>query len=70
MGTPKRTETTLKQCGGLTYSYNDTNDFYRFSVPRTCLSGLANRIKVTKSVMDIGSVTPSEAGPTPYVGRG
>ena len=62
--------TTLKQCGGLAYSYNNTSGFYRFSVPRTCLTGLANRIKVTRSVMDLGSPSPSEAGPTAYVARG
>ncbi len=62
--------TTLKACGGLAFSYNDTADFYRFSIPRTCLTGLANRIKVTKSEMELNTPSINEAGPTPYVARG
>jgi hypothetical protein len=60
----------LKACDGLTGGYNATGGFWRFSVPRSCLTALANTIKVTKSVMNIGSASPSEAGPTPYVARG
>ena len=60
----------LVPCDGLRVNYQDTGEFYRFTVPRTCLTALANKIKVTKSVMDVGSPSVSEAGPTVYVLRG
>lgn len=61
---------TLVKCPGAKLSYVGTGGFWRGVMPRSCLSGLANRIKVTRSSLVDWSPTPGEAGPTRYVARG
>lgn len=60
----------LKSCAGFKLTYNESKGFWRGVVPRSCLKGLANSIKVTTSWIDDRSPTPGEAGPTKYVARG
>jgi hypothetical protein len=59
----------LKACKGDTVKYSGTGGFWRFEVPRSCLTGLANKIKVTSELAS-GSPTPGAAGPTRWLTRG
>ncbi len=60
----------LVECEGASLAYVEADGYWRGKVPRSCLGGLANRIKVTTSSLDDYSPTPGEAGPTRYVARG
>jgi len=62
--------TTLVECDGLKLVYQETGGYWNGVMPRSCLSRLANRIKVTTSWIDDYSPTVNEAGPTRYVARG
>lgn len=48
--------------------YNADNEFWKFVVPRSCLTKLTNKIKVTGSL--VYGPTPGEAGPTRLIPRG
>lgn len=61
---------SLVNCGGFTLRYNSTGGFWRFEVPRSCLSRLANRIKVVTAELNSGSPNPGQAGPTRWLSRG
>jgi hypothetical protein len=60
----------LVDCGGLAVSYDADGGFWLAKVPRGCLDGLADKIKVTSAGIDDYSPAPGEAGPTAYVDRG
>jgi hypothetical protein len=60
----------LVSCSGLRLGYDEDRGQWRAIVPRTCLTGLANRIKSTSSYVDDYSPAPGEAGPTPWIARG
>jgi hypothetical protein len=55
-------------CADYKLTYNATNDFWRFYVPRSCLGRLGNKIRVSGE-MTFGA-TPGLAGPTPWLARG
>jgi hypothetical protein len=61
----------LVECPRLKLTYNADKGFWKAVVPRGCLRGLANRIKVPFSFVDDRSPNDdNEAGPTRYVARG
>lgn len=60
---------SLRACVGDAVSYIGTGNYWRLAVPRSCLNGLANRIKVVESELAPGP-TPGFAGPTPWIARG
>jgi len=55
-------------CSDFKLGYNATGDFWRFYIPRTCLSRLTNKIKVSGE-LTYGPI-PGEAGPTRWLARG
>ena len=55
-------------CGGDRLAYNTTGGFWRFSVPRTCLGRLTDKIKVSAELTF--SAMPGAAGPTGWIRRG
>lgn len=60
----------LIDCSGYTMAYNVDKGFWKAVVPRSCLSDLADQVRVTESWLDDYSAFPGEAGPTKYVARG
>jgi len=56
------------RCSSDRLAYNATGGFWRFTVPRTCLGKLTNKIKVSGE-LTFGPM-PGEAGPTSWVRRG
>ena len=60
----------LVTCGGFTLTYDKTGGFWRFEVPRSCLTGLADRIKVSAVHSSFVTATVNEAGPTRWLSRG
>ena len=60
----------LVECGGLSVDYDADGGFWLAKVPRGCLDGLADKIKVTAAGIDDYTPAPGEAGPTAYVDRG
>lgn len=59
---------TLVKCG-FTLKYNTAGGFWRFEIPRTCLTKLGNQIKVVKGEV-VATASPGEAGPTGWLSRG
>jgi len=57
------------QCDDLRLMYKPSGGFWRAVVPRECLDGLANRVKVVRSRVYTGTAV-GKAGPTRYVARG
>jgi hypothetical protein len=57
-------------CPGFRLAYNATGKFWRFDVPRTCLKGLANGIKVDGWLVTWTNPSPGLAGPTRRLARG
>ena len=55
-------------CGGDRLAYNTTGGFWRFSVPRTCLGRLTDKIKVSAELTF--SAMPGAAAPTGWIRRG
>jgi hypothetical protein len=51
-------------------AYNATGKFWRFEVPRTCLDGLANGIRVDGWLVTWTNAKPGLAGPTRRLTRG
>jgi hypothetical protein len=63
--------TNLVACGGYRLKYNATGAFWRFEIPRSCLTKLGNSIKVTAGeLVTTTSAIPGEAGPTGWLSRG
>ena len=60
--------TKLVSCGSGRLAYNATGGFWRFTVPRSCLGKLTDKIKVSGELTF--SAMPGEAGPTTWVRRG
>jgi hypothetical protein len=57
-------------CSGDKLTYNSTGGFWRFQVPRSCLSKLADRIKVVDAELVSASPMGGMAGPTAWLSRG
>lgn len=57
-------------CPNLSIGYNDTAGFWRFAVPRSCLDGLAGKIKGKGIYHAEGAPGASETSWTPWVRRG
>ena len=57
-------------CPDFTLAYDATGKFWRFAVPRTCLEGLANGIKVDGWLVTWANASPGLAGPTRRLSRG
>jgi hypothetical protein len=57
-------------CPDFKLAYNATGKFWRFEVPRTCLEGLANGIKVDGWLVTWANAVPGLAGPTRRLSRG
>jgi hypothetical protein len=57
-------------CKGFKLAYDATGKFWRFEVPRSCLKGLANGIKVLGELRTWANATPGQAGPTRRLSRG
>ena len=68
--TSLETDSALVSCDGFTLTYDGTANFWRFQVPRSCLTELANRIKVSGELVTTTSAIGGEAGPTPWLSRG
>jgi hypothetical protein len=60
---------TRIRCADHTYAWNANGEFWRVSVPRSCLDSLTNRLKAYSE--HVGpSPTPGAAGWTSWVARG
>ena len=57
-------------CPKLRFSYSEADKSHRAFVPRTCIPKAGNRVKVSSSGDNYGSVTGGEAGPTRSLRRG
>ena len=57
-------------CPKLRFSYSAADKSYRAHVPRTCIPKAGNRVRVSSSGDNYGSVTGGEAGPTRSLRRG
>ena len=57
-------------CPNLDIGYNSDGGFWRFSVPRSCLAGLANKIKARGLWADDGAPGYSQTAWTPGIRRG
>lgn len=60
--------TKLVPCSDYTLRYNVAGKFWRFSIPRTCLPRLPDKIKVSGEMTQ--SAVPGAAGPTTLLARG
>lgn len=60
----------LVSCPGLEIGWNGTKKFWRFLVPRSCLKGLADKVKVSAELVANTTAQPGEAGPTTWLRRG
>ena len=60
---------TEVSCHNYAYAWEATGDFWRVSVPRSCVGKLTNRVKAYSE--HVGpSATPGEAGWSPWIARG
>jgi len=57
-------------CENLAIGYNTDGGFWRFAVPRSCLAGLAGKIKARGLWADAGAPGYSQTAWTPWVRRG
>lgn len=57
-------------CPDFTLAYDATGKFWRFQVPRSCLEGLGNGIRVLGELVTWANAVPGEAGPTSRLARG
>ena len=57
-------------CPKLRFGYSEADKSYRAHVPRSCIPKAGNRVKVSSSGDNYGSVTGGEAGPTRSLRRG
>lgn len=57
-------------CSGFRLTYNSADGFYRAFVPRSCMPRADNRVKVSSSGNNYGSMTGGSAGPTRSLRRG
>jgi hypothetical protein len=60
----------VANCPKLRFKYSKADKTYRAHVPRACIPKAADRIKVSSSGDNYGSVTGGEAGPTRSLRRG
>jgi len=63
------TEDEVVHCAGLKLTYSSDSGFWKAVLPRTCLAGLANKVKVSQADVNDNTATVNEAGPTKYVDR-
>ncbi len=57
-------------CPGLRVAWKADGGFWRFLVPRSCLTKLTQKIRVSAVLVSNASAVPGEAGPTRWLARG
>lgn len=60
----------LITCAGLEIVWNASKKLWRFVVPRSCLKGLSDRVRVSATLVSTVVAVPGEAGPTAWLRRG
>ena len=66
----KPEDAKIVSCPKLRFSYSEADKSYRAHVPRSCIPKAGNRVKVSGSGNNYGSMTGGEAGPTRSLRRG
>ena len=60
----------IVECSKLRFTYSEADKSHRAYVPRKCIPKAANRLRVSASGDNYGSMTGGEAGPTRSLRRG
>lgn len=60
----------LVDCDAMVFKYNSDRGFWKVSVPRSCLAGLASRIKAKSEIVTPTSAAPGYTPWSPWVRKG
>ncbi len=61
---------TWSTCDGLVFTWEGDGDYWKIVVPRSCLKGLADRIKAKSELVSYAGASPGYTPWSPWVQRG